>query len=122
MTQNRTLWTIQTLLAALFLFAGTMKLALPIEPMSAMSGLPGPFLRFIGVCEVLGAVGLVLPWLLRIRPALTPIAASGLIVIMAGAVTVTVIGGSIGGAAVPAVVGAGLVTVAYGRARAVATA
>lgn len=120
MTQNRTLWTIQTLLAALFLFAGSMKLILPIAPMSAMSGLPGPFLRFIGVAEVLGAVGLVLPWLLRIRPVLTPLAATGLFIIMIGAVAVTMAGGSVVGAIVPAIVGAFLTTVAYGRSRAVA--
>jgi hypothetical protein len=95
MRQNRTLWTVQVLL-------------------------PGAFLRFIGVAEVLGAVGLVLPWLLRIQPALTPVAAGGVVIIMIGAVAVTAIGGSLGGAIVPAVVGLGLMAVAYGRARAVA--
>lgn len=117
MTRNRTLWAIQWLLAALFLFAGSMKLVVPIGPMSAMTGLPGPFLRFIGVAEVTGAVGLVLPWLLRIRAILTPVAAGGLVVIMMGAVVVTVIGGSVGGALVPAIVGLALATVAYGRSR-----
>lgn len=115
MAKNGTLWSIQSVLAALFLFAGATKLILPIEPMVAMSGLPAPFLRFVGVCEVLGAVGLILPWLLQIRPVLTPIAASGLIVIMAGAVIVTVIGGSVAGAVVPAIVGAALIAVARGR-------
>lgn len=119
MTFNRTLWTIQGLLSALFLFAGLMKLTLPIEAMAGPVGLPGPFLRFVGVAEVLGALGLILPWRLRIRPILTPIAAGALAIIMIGAVVVTAIGGSPSGAIVPFVVGVALVAVAYGRARAV---
>src|SRR5216117_1876633 len=61
------LWTIQVLLALLFLFAGGMKLILPIEKMTGSIPLPGWFLRFIGVAEVLGGLGLTLPTLLRIR-------------------------------------------------------
>ena len=68
------LWIVQGLLAALFLFAGVMKLILPLEKMTGPVTLPGPFLRFIGVAEVLGALGLILPGLLRIRPGLTPLA------------------------------------------------
>jgi hypothetical protein len=120
MKLNRTLWTIQGLLAALFLFAGTMKFVLPVDQMSGPVALPGMFLRFVGVAEVLGALGLILPWLLGIRPVLTPIAAAGLVIIMIGAVMVTVMGGSIAGAIVPALVGVALVAVAYGRTRQVA--
>src|SRR6202008_3484762 len=76
-----TLWTIQGLLAALFLFAGAMKLTMPVEAMTKQMPMPGAFLRFIGVAEVLGALGLVFPTLLKIRPVLTPLAASGLIII-----------------------------------------
>ena len=115
MMKNRILWTLQGLLAALFIFAGGMKLVMPIEDMVGQSGLPGPFLRFIGVAEVLGGLGLVLPWLLRIRPVLTPIAAAALVVIMIGAVVVTVLGGSVAGAAFPAVVAIALCAIAYGR-------
>lgn len=118
MKLNRTLWTIQGLLAALFLFAGTMKFVLPVEQMSGPMGLPGPFLHFIGVAEVLGAIGLVLPWLLRVRPVLTPIAAGGLAIIMIGAVGITVMGGSLAGAIVPAMVGFMLTAIVYGRGRA----
>ena len=57
---NIALWIIQSLLALLFLFAGVMKLILPIEEMTQQIALPGLFLRFIGVCEVLGGLGLVL--------------------------------------------------------------
>src|SRR5262245_16165239 len=108
MKLNRTLWTIQGVLAALFLFAGIMKLVLPIEAMAGPVSLPGPFLRFIGVAEVLGGVGLVLPWLLKIRPVLTPVAACGLVIIMIGAVAVTAVGGSLPGAAFPFAVGLAL--------------
>jgi hypothetical protein len=118
MKANRTLWTMQGVLAALFLFAGSMKLVLPIDAMAGPVALPGPFLRFLGVSEVLGGVGLVLPWLLKIRPILTPIAAVALVIIMIGAVAITVIGGSVAGAAFPLVVGAALVAVAHGRASA----
>ena len=71
------LWIVQALLALLFLFTGGMKLVLPIEELTAEMPLPGLFVRFIGVAEVLGALGLVLPGLLRIRPGLTPLAAAG---------------------------------------------
>ncbi|HEV8397402.1 MAG TPA: DoxX family protein [Vicinamibacterales bacterium] len=115
MKRNVTLWVIQGLLAALFLFAGSMKLILPIEAMAGPVSLPGWFLRFIGVAEVTGAVGLILPWLMRIQPRLTPVAASGLVVIMSGATVITVIGGPAATAAVPFVVGLLAATVAYTR-------
>jgi uncharacterized membrane protein YphA (DoxX/SURF4 family) len=83
------LWIIQGLLALLFLFAGGMKLVLPIEEMTKQMPMPGPFLRFIGVAEILGALGLILPGLLRIRPGLTPLAAAGLVIIMIGATALT---------------------------------
>ncbi len=73
---NVALWLVQELLAFLFLFAGGMKLVLPVEEMTKQMPLPGLFLRFIAVCGVLGAIGLILPWLLRIRPGLTPLAAA----------------------------------------------
>src|SRR6266536_4128532 len=88
------LWIVQGLLALAFLFAGGMKLILPIEEMTKQTPLPGLFLRFIGVAEVLGAVGLILPGLLRIRPGLTPLAAAGLVIIMLGATVVTLAGGA----------------------------
>ena len=115
MKRNVTLWVIQGLLAALFLFAGSMKLILPIEAMAGPVSLPGWFLRFIGVAEVAGAIGLILPWLTRIQPRLTPVAASGLVVIMSGATVITVLGGPAATAAVPFVVGLLAATVAYAR-------
>ena len=114
------LWIVQGLLALLFLFTGRIKLVLPIEVMTEQMPvpLPGPFLRFIGVAEVLGAVGLILPWLLGIRPGLTPLAASGLVIIMIGATVLTVAGvvpGGVAGALIPLVVGLLSAFVAYGR-------
>ena len=96
MNRNRALWIVQGLLAALFLFAGGMKLITPVEVLSAMSPFSGEFIRFIGVCEVLGAVGLILPYALRILPGLTALAAAGLVVIMIGATVSTLaIGGGL---------------------------
>jgi hypothetical protein len=92
-----------------------MKLDVPIEALAGPVALPGLFLRCIGVAEVAGALGLVVPSLLRIRPRLTPVAAAGLVVIMIGATVVTAIGGPAVLAVVPAVVGMLLGTVLYGR-------
>jgi len=112
---NIALWIIQALLAALFLFAGGMKLIIPIEEMTKQIAMPGWFLRFIGLAEVLGAIGLILPWLLRIRPILTPLAAAGLTVIMIGATVLTFIIGDVLSALVPFVTGMLCVFVGYGR-------
>ena len=109
------LWTVQGLLALLFLFAGGSKLVMPIELIRGPVELPGLFLRFIGVCEVAGALGLILPGLLRIRQSLTLLAAVGLVTIMSGATVVTLEGGVVAPAIVPLVVGLLLASVVYGR-------
>lgn len=112
---NATLWTVQVLLALLFLFAGGMKLVIPIENMTAQITLPGWFLRFIGVAEVSGALGLILPGLFRIRTELTPLAAAGLAIIMIGAIVVTIATNGVAPAVVPFVTGVLAAFVAYGR-------
>jgi len=117
MRTNRMLWIVQGLLAALFLFAGSMKLILPLDAMAGPIALPGWFLRFLGVAEVLGAAGLILPSALRIRPLLTPIAAAGLVIIMIGATILTALSGPLAGAAMPFVAGLLSTLVAYGRVR-----
>src|SRR6267154_1590404 len=86
---NIVLWIIQVLLALLFLFAGGIKLVLPIEEMTKQMALPGLFLRFLGVVEVLGGLGLILSGLLRITPGLTPLAAAGLVIVMIGATAIS---------------------------------
>ena len=80
---NILLWIVQILLALLFVFAGVMKLIFPAPPEIAF---PGWFLKFIGLCELLGGLGLVLPGLFRRQQFLTPLAAIGLTIIMIGAV------------------------------------
>jgi len=112
---NVALWIVQGLLAALFLFAGGAKLVLPLDQMAGPVALPGWFLRFLGVAEVLGALGLVLPGLLRNRPGLTPLAAAGLVIIMIGATVVTLVGGMVAVALMNVVVALLAAFVAYGR-------
>lgn len=114
---NYALWIIQWLLALLFLFAGGVKLVLPIEEMTKQMPLPLPglFLRFTGVVEVLGAIGLILPWLLRIRPGLTSLAAVGLAIVMIGATVYTLAAGDLTAALIPLLVGLLSAFVAYGR-------
>jgi len=114
---NVALWIAQVLLAAIFLFAGGIKLITPIEQIIGQMPIPlsGAFLRFIGVCEVLGAIGVVFPWLLGIRPGLTPLAAAGLVIIMIGAVAYTLSAVGVASALIPLVVGFLAAFVAYGR-------
>jgi DoxX-like protein len=112
---NYALWVVQGLLALLFVWAGGVKLVLPLEKMTGPVPLPGLLLRFIGVVELLGGIGLILPGLLRIRPGLTPLAAAGLVIVMIGATVITLAGGEIGAALFSLVVGLLAAFVAYGR-------
>ena len=109
------LWAVQGLLALVYLFAGGMKLVLPLEDLAGPVQMPGWFIRFIGVAEVLGALGLILPGLLRIRPGLTPLAAAGLVIIMVGATVVTLATGDVVVALIPLAMGLLAAFVAYGR-------
>jgi len=113
------LWIVQVLLSLIFLFAGSTKFIMTVEQMNSMAKipLPGWFIHFIGICEILGAIGLILPWLLGIKPKLTPLAACGLVIIMIGAVTLTVAGGDILPALFPLIVGLLAAFVAWGRFR-----
>ena len=112
---TRALWIVQGLLALLFLWAGGLKLVLPLEQLAGPIPLPGLFLRFIGGAEVLGALGLILPGLLRIRPGLTPLAAAGLVIIMIGATGIGLVAGDVLMALIPLAVGLLAAFVAYGR-------
>jgi DoxX-like family len=109
------LWIVQALLAALFLFAGGMKLVTPIDQTGAPVQFPNAFLVFIGVVEVLGALGLILPALLRVLPGLTPLAAVGLVILMGGAVVVGIMTGAFAASLIPLAVGLLAAFVAYGR-------
>lgn len=114
-TLNVVLWIVQVFLALLFAYAGWVKLSMPSEALAKVAPLPVPFLKFIGVAELLGAAGLVLPWLTGIRPGLTPLAAACLVVIMIGAVVVTLATMPAAWAVLPLVTGALATFVAIGR-------
>jgi uncharacterized membrane protein YphA (DoxX/SURF4 family) len=113
--KNVILWILQVLLAALFMFAGVMKFVMPIEEMTRQIALPGWFLHFIGAAEILGAIGLILPGILRIRVGLTPLAAAGLAIITVGATWITLAGGQGAMAIIPLVVALLSAFVAYSR-------
>ncbi len=117
-TANRLLWTAQILVALIFLFAGSMKFIMSAAQMQqGPIVLPVWFLHFIGACECLGALGLILPAVTRIRPGLVPLAAVGLTIIMIGATVVTIMSMSVVAAIFPAVVGLVAAWIAYGRTR-----
>ncbi len=89
---NLTLWIVASLLAAVYLFAGAGKLFVPREKLATAPGagwlddFDDTAVKGIGGLEVLAAFGLVLPAVLDIAPVLVPLAASGLVVLMSGAV------------------------------------
>ena len=117
MKRNTGLWIVQGLLAALFLLAGVPKLVMSAAQMAA----PGPiqmpvaFIRFISVCEILGAIGMILPGLTRIRPSLTPLGAGGLVIIMIGATVINIVNGMAAFAIPTAVLGLMAAYVVWGR-------
>jgi putative oxidoreductase len=82
---NIGLWTAQVVLATVFIMAGFMKTTLPIDQLSLSvpwaKDVPEALVRFIGISELLGGIGLLLPGVFRIKPRLTPYAASGLLTI-----------------------------------------
>ena len=85
------LWVAQALLAAVYLMAGWMKLSQPMAGLAAMGmgyavEMPELFVRFVGLMEVLGAIGLIAPAASRILPILTPLAALGLSVVQVAAI------------------------------------
>lgn len=83
---NIALWAAQIILALVFLMAGFSKSSQPIEELGKMlpwvTEVPVALVRFIGVSELLGGVGLLLPAALRIKPNLTPLAALALAIVM----------------------------------------
>jgi uncharacterized membrane protein YphA (DoxX/SURF4 family) len=116
---NILLWIVQILVGLLFVLSGSMKFVMSAEQMAegAPVALPLWFIRFIGICEILGGIGLVLPWATGIKKWLTPLAASLLIVIMIGATVISAMT-SISMAIVPFVVGLLLALIAWKRSKA----
>jgi len=114
---NIVLWIVQGVLAAMFLLAGVPKLVMSAEQMTAPGPiqLPVAFIRFIGVCEILGAIGMIVPGLTGIKPGLTPLAAAGLVIIMIGPTVVNIADGPAAFASVTAILGLLAAFVVYGR-------
>lgn len=113
---KRALWILQALLGLFFaLSSGAPKLLLGPETLALPIPLPRPFLLFIGVAEVLGGLGLILPGLLGIRPVLTLVAAAGLVLITIGATVYNLAAGQVESALFAAAVGLLSAFVAYGR-------
>jgi hypothetical protein len=103
------LWIVQTLLAAIFFVAGTTKLTQPrlklaAGPMAWAADVTDGQFRTIGLLEVLGALGLILPGALGIAPMVVPLAATGLALTMVGAIVTHVRMGETDRLAVPIVV------------------
>jgi hypothetical protein len=117
MKPNTRLWIAQGLLAAMFLLAGAPKLVMSAAEMTAPGPiqLPVAFIRFIGVCEILGSIAMILPWLTHIRPALTPLGAGGLVIIMIGATVINLVNGPAAAAVLTAVLGLTAAYVVRGR-------
>lgn len=114
------LGTLQVLLALVFLMAGVTKIMTPaadlVAMMSWVASVPAAAVPVIGVLEVAGALGLILPWLTGIQPGLVRLAASGLVLTMIGAVITHLAIGEPITQAIPALV-LGILAgiVAYGR-------
>jgi uncharacterized membrane protein len=117
MKRNTVLWIVQGVLAVMFLLAGVPKLVMSAEQMAAPGPiqLPVAFIRFIGVCEILGAIGMIVPGVTRIKPGLTPLGAAGLVIIMIGATVINIVDGPAPVAIVTGALGALAAFVVYGR-------
>jgi putative oxidoreductase len=114
---NRTLWVVQILLALFFGLASSVpKLFLPPEMLPPMPiPIPRALMIFIGLAELAGALGLILPGLTRTRPGLTPLAAAGLTLVCIGGAAYQAASGEIGNAVFAIVLGAICAFVGYGR-------
>ncbi len=117
---NIALWILQSVLAIAFVMAGGMKLVTPIDQL-VKSGMlfaqdvPVWLVRFIGVSEVAGALGLILPAALKIQPKLTPIAAALLSLVMVLALGTHVMRGEMAAIGAPIVLALLSAFVAWGR-------
>ena len=113
---NILLWVLQVLLALAFLAHGWLMLSPPAEIAEQMNAsLPRWFQLFLGVAEVLAAVGLTLPGLTRIQPWLVPSAAAGIMIVMICATVFHLTRGEVSSAATTVVLLAMATFVAYMR-------
>ena len=110
------LWTLQVLLAIVFLLHGWLMVAPPAEMVEMINAQLGVELRlFIGVTELLAAIGLILPGLTRILPGLPALAAAGLMIVMSSATALHIARGETASAISAAVIFVLVSVVAYGR-------
>ena len=118
---NVALWIAQLVLFTVFAVTGFAKVSMPIDRLAPMMAwvteVPPTLVRFIGVAELSGALGVLLPSLTRVHPGLTPLAALGLAVVMALATAVNFATGEMAHAPVSLVLGAIAAFVAWGRYR-----
>jgi uncharacterized membrane protein YphA (DoxX/SURF4 family) len=117
---NTVLWVAQGFLATVFFYSGLMKSTRSEQTLVAMGmtgveHLPTPFIRFIGIAELLGAAGLLLPGLLRQWPVLTALAALSLGLIMLPAAVIHYRRGELRSVALNGVIFVGCLWVAIGR-------
>ncbi|GIV27175.1 MAG TPA: DoxX family protein [Bacteroidia bacterium] len=116
---NVLLWIAQVALAAIFLMAGIMKSTTPINELSQKLNWVSEdtkfLVRFIGISELLGAIGLILPSLLRIKPILTPLAALGFLIIMISAIIFHIVRGEYNVLPINFLFGAIALFIAWGR-------
>jgi putative oxidoreductase len=115
------LWATQLVLALLFGYAGVIKTTQPIAELAQKliwpGAVPSGLVRFIGTAELLGALGLILPSVLRIKPLLTPLAAAGLVTIMSLASVFHLVRGELSFIVFNLVLGVAAAFVAWGRYR-----
>ena len=115
---NIGLWVLQALLAVAFLAHGLMFLFPPADLVEMMNAtIPPAFRLFLGVAEVLAAIGLTVPGITRVSPWLVPAAAAGLIIVMIGATVLHIMRGEISSAIVTAILLAMATFVAYMRSK-----
>jgi len=116
---NIVLWVVQVLLASMFIMAGFTKITTPIDDlrpiMSWVNDFPSFFVRFVGFAELLGALGLILPSLLRFRPNLLPLAALCLSFVMFSALVYHIIKGEYEALLLNIILGGLSFFVAWGR-------
>ena len=116
---NIVLWIVQILLAAAFAFFGFTKLSQPIDALAGMmpwvTAVPALLVRFMGVAEIAGALGMVLPGLTKIQPKLTAWAAVGLVTIMILALVFHITRGEFGNIGFNVILGLLAAFVAWGR-------
>lgn len=117
---NTLLWTMQIALALVFAGVGTVKLVRPRDQLATTVGgwvydFPATLLKPLGLVELLGAIGLIVPPLVHIAPILTPLAACGLVVTMIGALITHARRGEFPNVAVNVLLAVMAAVVAWGR-------